>query len=312
MKRDANMVIKRLAPILFGLVAILSFTLIATNAEETVSNDNCLTDNFIAVEAAPENSDYPDPTLSISCDDDTMTIVSNGIPNYEFIAITPGNLRVQDIDIEIPLEPTIADETTDIPLLGTVAIAVNGIPIFGPNEGGNLGFGDPMLDDILDFCNGHVGPSGYHLHAAPTCLFDDYESANLVIGYALDGFPILAPYVCADDACSEVVEVMSSWQRTSDVVSAWEAHEYVANSGDLDQCNGMLLEDGSYAYFATNSFPYTLSCYVGEVELPELPDREQPAGGQGDDTDERPANGQNTGAPPNGEDSNGDKEMRAK
>ncbi|MEM9951296.1 MAG: YHYH protein [Chloroflexota bacterium] len=299
------MTTKRLAPVLFGLVAILSFTLITTTAQETVNDEDCPTENFIDVEAAPENSDFPDPTLSISCDDDTMTIVSNGIPNYEFIRITPGDLRIQDFTVEIPIEPTIADETTDIALLGTVAIAVNGLPIYGPNEGGNLGFGDPMLDDILDFCNGHVGPAGYHLHAAPTCLFDDYESANLVIGYALDGFPILAPYVCADEACDELMEVMSSWQRTSDVIAAWDAHEYIADSGDLDQCNGMFLEDGSYAYFATNSFPYTLACYVGEIELPERPPREQAADGQGDDADERPANGQN-GVPPNEEDGDGE------
>ncbi|GAB5494704.1 MAG: hypothetical protein Phog2KO_49190 [Phototrophicaceae bacterium] len=265
------------------------------SAQDTV---DCPTDTFIDVQADPANSEYAAPELSVSCTDDMMIIESNGIPNYEFIPVTPGNLTVQDLNIEIPLEPTIAEETTDIALLGLVAVAVNGAPIFGPNEGGNLGFGDPMLDEILDFCNGHVGPSGYHLHASPTCLFDDYESANLVIGYALDGFPIFAPYVCADDSCSDVVEVTSSWERTSDVTSAWDAHEYIEGSGDLDQCNGMTLEDGSYAYFATQTFPYVIGCYVGELATTQEADA--PSNDEGGQQGAPPnGDGEQQGAPPN-------------
>ena len=128
----------------------------------------------------------------------TFTISSNGIPNFEFTPLTPNDLQVANQTTTIPTNPEIASETTSIPLLGTVAIAVNGLPIFGPNEAGNLGYGDPYLDAILDFCNGHTGAGGqYHFHAVPSCLFDNYEGkVGLVVGYALDGFPILAPYAC--------------------------------------------------------------------------------------------------------------------
>ncbi|MDH5607767.1 MAG: YHYH protein, partial [Anaerolineae bacterium] len=89
----------------------------------------------------------------------------------------------------------------------------------------------------------------------------------LVIGYAFDGFPILAPYICEDAACTEVKEVQSSWvDANPEIDLSWERHEYAAGSGDLDRCNGMLFEDGSYAYFATDSFPYFMGCYMGEVE----------------------------------------------
>jgi hypothetical protein len=176
-------------------------------------------------------------------------------------------LQAQDYSWEIPLNPTV-DETPDqIPLLGVVAVAVNGMPIFGPNEAGNLGFGDPYLDQILDFCNGHTGAGGaYHFHARPECLFTDFEgNTSLVVAYALDGYPILAPYICKNGDCAAVKEVQSSWQKTSDAQAAWDAHEYVAGSGDLDQCNGTTLADGSYAYFATDSFPYFLACYHGNA-----------------------------------------------
>ncbi|MFZ1753332.1 MAG: YHYH protein, partial [Caldilineaceae bacterium] len=120
---------------------------------------------------------------------------------------------------------------------------------------------------MLDFCNGHTGPSGdYHFHARPECLFTDFEgNTSLVVAYALDGYPILAPYVCEDNACTAVKEVQSSWQRISNVTAAWDAHEYVAGSGDLDRCNGTTLADGSYAYFAIDSFPYFLACYHGNA-----------------------------------------------
>lgn len=29
----------------------------------------------------------------------------------------------------------------------------------------------------------------------------------------------------------------------------------------LDQCNGLFLEDGSYVYVFTNTFPYSLGCF---------------------------------------------------
>jgi hypothetical protein len=163
------------------------------------------------------------------------------------------------------LNPVDASETTPVPLLGSIAITVNGLPIFGPTEAPRDGYGDPFLDGILDYCNGHTAPGGvYHFHARPDCLFTDMDgNTSLVIGYAFDGYPILAPYICVDNACTEVKEVQSSWQRTQDVRNAWEAHEYVAGSGDLDECNGMVGPDGTYRYYATDTFPYFLGCYHG-------------------------------------------------
>lgn len=153
---------------------------------------------------------------------------------------------------------------------------------------------------FLIISNGHVGPTGYHFHARPDCLFETVEGqVGLVIGYALDGFPILAPYVCADADCTETVELSSSWQRTNDVTAAWDAHEYVDGSGDLDECNGMVDENGDYAYYATATFPYFLACYSGVVSE-DLQNGNGGAPPQGGDGQQPPQGGRGNGAPPPG------------
>lgn len=225
----------------------------------------CPVANFLDVQPDPANSAYPDPELTVTCAADSFTVTSNGIPNYEFIPITPGDLREQNLNYTITLTPSGARE--DIPLLGDVAVLVNGLPVYGPNEGPPQGFGDPYLDGILDFCNGHVGPTGYHNHAVSDCIFANYgataDNVGLVVGYSLDGWPILAPYVCADSTCSTIDTVESSWQLTDlSQTGAWDMHSYVEGSGDLDECNGAPQPDGTYAYYATATFPYLLGCYT--------------------------------------------------
>ena len=207
--------------------------------------------------------------LSVSCDSDSINISSNGLTSFEFVQTTPNALQSHMYNWEIPLNATWSDITTDLPLLGAVGVAVDGLPLFGPNEAPQADYGDPDLDGLLDYCNGHTAQQGmYHYHAAPTCLFDNYTgNVSLVVGYAFDGYPILAPYTCVDATCTAVREVQSSFQRTSDVRNAWEANEYIAGSGDLDECNGMVDANGNYAYYATNSFPYLLSCYHGEPQM---------------------------------------------
>ncbi len=213
---------------------------------------------------------YPAPSLSVTCTDDLVLVDSNGIPNFEFVPVTPNPLAAQTWLWELPREPTMAASTTDVPLVGVAAIAVNGLPIFGPTEAPQMGSRDPFLDDILDYCNGHTARGGvYHFHARPDCLFEDAEgNTSLVVAYALDGFPILAPYACADEGCTSTVKLDSSYRQIEEVYgttieNAWDAHEYVDGLGDLDECNGRALPGGGYAYYATDTFPYYVGCYRG-------------------------------------------------
>lgn len=242
----------------------------ATNSQIVME---CPTDRFINVNPDPANGAYDDPSVTVNCNGENMIVTSNNIPDYEFNQITPNELLSQNYTWTVPINPTIANQTTDVPLLGTVAFTVNGLTIFGPTEAPNDGYRDPYLDGILDFCNGHTAPGGvYHLHARPDCLFDDIQQADLILGYALDGFPIYYPYECVNETCASLNKLESSYMQIEDtygdtIENAWDAHEYVSGFGDLDECNGKYDSNGNYGYYATDTFPYLIGCYRGEVSF---------------------------------------------
>lgn len=211
------------------------------------------------------NDSLPDPEVAATCDDGDVVVTANGIPDYTYIETSPGTPAAQDISFTLPASPVMAAEVTDIPRLGSVAIAVNGVPIYGPTEGQG---GDVLsLEGGLSECGSHNGPTGFHIHLAGTstttdCLHtpDEVASGPQLVGFAFDGVPI---YTGND-------QYTSSWQLTDESVFAtdtWSAHTYVEGSGDLDECNGLTAADGTYAYYTTDTFPYVIGCYRGEVEL---------------------------------------------
>ncbi|MCB0970397.1 MAG: YHYH protein [Acidimicrobiales bacterium] len=214
------------------------------------------------------NDDLPDPEVSATCEGDVVVVTSNAIPDYTYIATTPGQLTATEVSYEIPVSPTEADETTDVPLLGAIGVAIDGVPIYGATEGTG---GDVLsLDGALSECGSHNGPTGFHIHLFGTsdstdCLYTPEEAASepQLLGYAFDGYPI---YTGND-------QYTSSWELVDESLFAtdtWDAHAYVEGSGDLDECNGLVGEDGSYAYYTTDTFPYTLGCYRGDAIVPEF------------------------------------------
>jgi len=220
------------------------------------------------------NPDLVDPELSAVCNDDTLTISSNSIPDYLYIATTPGSPKVSEITMNIPVSPTVAAEPTAVPLLGALGVAVNGVPIYGPTEG--TGGDVQSLEGALSECGSHSGPTDFHMHwfgfaDGVDCLYDADDVAtgeSLVVGWAADGYPIMSGTVCSDDECSEVVQLTSSWQLTDEsqfATDTWAAHSYVEGSGDLDECNGRVDSDGQYRYYSTTTFPYFVGCYYGDV-----------------------------------------------
>ncbi|MEC8972909.1 MAG: YHYH protein, partial [Verrucomicrobiota bacterium] len=255
-----------------------------------------------AVSPHPRNKarGYPDPELEVSFDDDFIVVESNGIPTFEFVSTTPNGLRGQNFKWAIPRFPEPADELTQIPLLGTVAITTAGLPIYGPNEAQiPHPYGDPYINGILDYCHGHTGgQADYHFHFAPTCMFeapDGTEEHYNIIGFALDGYPIIAHYngvhgETGDEAFGwrEVSGYEPDADYTSDVIDGgtnstyvWDNYEYEAGrkGRTLDECNGRALakvklssgetfdEAGffgfDYGYFVTAEFPYFLAMYHG-------------------------------------------------
>ena len=113
------------------------------------------------------------------------------------------------------------------------------------------------------------------------------NSISPVIGFAADGFPIYGP--CFNDN-GNIREVLSGYVLknsagirqavvgyTTPVANVGSIasnsydgqfrgdYEYSAAVGDLDACNGMLV-DGQYGYYLTNSYPWVIGCYKGSVD----------------------------------------------
>jgi hypothetical protein len=249
----------------------------ATDPANPVECPEAATFMDLSAYAGAAGAAYDDPQVSATCTETTMTVVSNGIPNYTFVQITPNALGSQNYEFLIPRNPAVADATSEIALLGPIGVAVNGIPLYGPNEAAQPDpYGDPVYNDILDFCLGHTAPQGvYHYHATLVqCLSDlgvdnepDTNVPSPIIGWAFDGFPIYGPLGCTDADCTEVVEFQSGWNQIGDPTTyAWDNHEFVARPGDatyLDECNGRIGPEGDYRYHATATFPYILGCFSG-------------------------------------------------
>jgi hypothetical protein len=237
---------------------------------------DCPSDTFLDVSAWPgPGGTYPDPTLSVVCDDTHMIVTSNGITHHEFVPTTPNDLTAQNYTFNIPLEPEWLDEPVDIALLGTVAVSISGVPVFGPNEAAFPDpFGDPVYNGIVDDCLGHPGAGGaYHYHALLDACYSmapvDPAEASPVLGWSLDGYAIYGSRGCTDADCSEIVTYESGWVQIGDPETyAWDAHEWQASDDalKLDQCNGHVGPHGDYHYHATATFPYVLGCYHGVAE----------------------------------------------
>ena len=240
----------------------------------------CPIDDFIDTSQwEGAGGEFPDPYLEVYCDDETIHVLSNGIPNFDFIQLTPNPLQEQDWHWQIPRYPLEANQTSEIPLLGTVAIAINGLPIFGPNEAAFPDpFGDPIYNDILDFCLGHTAQEGiYHFHAMlMECLLlnADPNEPSPVLAYSKDGYPIYGSQGCSDASCTEMIEYESSWVQIGDPETyVWDAFEYQYQEGSqyLDECNGHYGPQGDYHYHATPTFPYVLGCYHGTPNVSAEP-----------------------------------------
>jgi hypothetical protein len=242
-----------------------STTTTAAGATEGASTFTCEEVAALFTTKGSANADLPDPEASATCESDEVIVTANGIPDYTYIETSPGTPTETALEFVLPGTPVEAAETTDVPILGSAAVALDGVPIYGPTEGTG---GDVLsLEGALSECGSHNGPTGFHIHLfgtsdATDCIFtpDEVAAEPQLLGFALDGYPI---YTGNE-------QYTSSWELTDDSLFAtdtWAAHSYVEGAGDLDECNGLVDEDGNYAYYTTDTFPYVLGCYHGEVDL---------------------------------------------
>ena len=251
-------------------------------------------------------------TVSIKVEGEQRTITANGLPDHQPGQFpnrgNPNTISSQNYHYTVPANPKIA--ATPTPLrMQSFGIAVNGVP-FDPNAaewyddarewqyeplGGAINLG-------VDKHNAHVQPTGaYHYHALPTGLIiklTQSKPALVLIGWAADGFPIYGPWGHdkAADASSPLRKLQSSYQlkKGSRPKGAPNGkydgsfvadYEYVAASGDLDECNGRFgptpdFPEGIDHYYITEMFPYIPRFFKGTPD-PSFERRGPPPGGPG-------------------------------
>lgn len=184
--------------------------------------------------------------IVITANDDSCTLVSNGIPNHNFndtSAHFANDVSTQSISVSISRSPQQATTPTGLTQQVNNGIMLNGVVIDllsagcydpsspqasdgsqGDDEGITpIGCQDshPWLADPLgifhrfgaDSHNAHTQPGGlYHYHGNPNAMFDDNpgDQGSPVIGFAADGFPIYGSYFL-DETTGAVREAKSGY-----------------------------------------------------------------------------------------------------
>ncbi len=261
-----------------------------------------------ATEAPPGKSE-----VSITLEGGQRIITANGLPDHSTgrfpNADNPNGVSAQRYRFTVPAKPVAA--ATPIPVVRQpFGIAVNGV-LFDPGTaemwhndrdsgwhydalGGAFSLG-------LDANNAHVQPNGaYHYHGIPVALLQRLSGGQArltLVGWAADGFPIYAAWGHRDatNATSAVIRLRSSYrlkpgQRPTangqpggkyDGIFV-EDFDYVAGSGDLDECGGRAgvtpeFPEGTYHYVLTEDFPFVPRAFRGAPD-PSFSRREGPGG----------------------------------
>ena len=237
--------------------------------------------------------------ITYSADTGTCGFATNGIPNHN---VNDGTDKFQNTPAPVQREFTITNSPTYPPAkaaptpLGTnrynaillngaiVDLVADGCCVEGKDKQAECG--DPAASWRLnpmnpaagftkDRHNAHCQADGtYHYHGPPIGLYE-YPSTKVspVIGFAADGFPIHGPYF--EDNKGVIREARSSYRRVATDRPSGQCpvgtkrdgkyiqdYVYVDKSGDLDECNGMVVK-GQYYYFVTQGYPYIMGCFKG-------------------------------------------------
>jgi hypothetical protein len=194
----------------------------ATYNETTVGTSRVITSNGLPVGAVTG-------TFPIAASD----------PAYAYDR-NPNQIAANDVTMTLPLSPTAA-ATPGCLGKGRVGILKNGVSLFAPLDERNR---DAVAYETQDSCDGHPQQASvYHYHDIPSCIRDASKGTSTVVGFAVDGYPI----VVERDAAGNL-----------------------PRNADLDECHGRtspVMLDGAvvttYHYSATYEFPYFIGCFRG-------------------------------------------------
>jgi len=246
----------------------------STNSTITITEDRTNNQIVITGNGVPN---YTPKVLGLDVTDGWNTPLSGGFQSLKFSennagsagGNNPNRIVVATETFRIPLDPVTNATATDT-ALGTVGVAINGIPIYNPFEDANQ---TAATGRIFSGCCGHPQLTGvYHYHKYPTCLkllkgdvwqsekdkCDEIDALiasgghSPLIGFALDGWPVYGP-VGWMDTNKQSKLLKSSHTGTNDI---YGNPVYVAGSGDLDECNGLVsptpeYPEGIYHYVMT-------------------------------------------------------------
>ncbi len=194
------------------------------------------------------------PSLNNSVSGSTRTIATNGLPSHHTGVFpvasgdpahkydaNPNTISKQSLNYLLTANPTYGQPQC---MGGEVGVMLSGAALF---DGFDAGGRDAGAWEVQDTCDGHPQNKGeYHYHTMSRCITD--ASVEVVIGYALDGFPITGPRLGADN---------------------------ILTTDDLDECHGItseILVDGkkatTYHYVMTQDFPYSASCFRAKAAKP--------------------------------------------
>jgi len=247
---------------------------------------------------------------SWTCSGSLRQLTGNGIPDHPVTDgnfATP--ISTQSVSTSMRLQPTNTGSQTsgagnvgyvvngvklDPGTAGTCSPTATGT---GPGQGCvQIAGTDPWRIEALggaftfgtDSSNAHVQPTGdYHYHGMPEGYITRLNKgqALTLVAWAKDGFPIYARYgyTNANDATSAIKVLRGSFQKkaspdagrpanttTFPMGTFTQDYEYVAGSGDLDECNGRFgvtpeFPNGIYHYYITDTYPFIQRCVKGPL-----------------------------------------------
>ena len=230
-------------------------------------------------------------SVEVTVANKVRTIVSNAIPNHRTGRFpnsgNPHTITEQNKIWNFPLNGVYTGTPKDVREPG---VALNGVK-FEPGTAETVSCNSSEVYSVeglqqdyplgMDINNAHVQPSGeYHYHGVSQLLIDVFSNENdlVLIGFAQDGFLI---YYSKSNNYKSSYQLSSAPRKgTNCTVSLRNQQEldlegtipngtytedwnFVANSGELDECNGAFI-DNQYAYVITNEYPYFPRCLMGE------------------------------------------------
>ena len=226
---------------------------------------------------------------------DSRIITTNALPDHETgdfpNAGNPNTISAQSSTYEYTTNPVNTGSAKEVHVPG---VAVNGVKFEpGTAETVTCASGETYrvegLQEVfnlgMDFNNAHVQPTGaYHYHGLSELLAETHNESGrdlIHVGFAADGYLM---YISTSGAYSPSYQLSTISRTGSNCVLSLGNHGqgrsitvegttpdgsytsdwgYVTGLGDLDECNGTVI-DGQYAYIITDNFPYISRCLKGD------------------------------------------------